>query len=134
MKEFNLQFFCADENEYDGTCVGVTVPLWDGSAGILADHANMIAAIQPGELTINTGTEVIEYAVTDGLLEVKNGNVVILAFSAEKPDEIDEKRAQAAVERAEARLKRKMSQLEYRQTQAALARAMNRLKVKHRGG
>lgn len=133
MKPFPLQFFCADEKEYDGDCVEVVVPLWDGLAGILADHSNMIAALQPGELKIDTGTEVIEYAVTEGLVEVKDGNVLILAFSAEKPDEIDEKRAQAAIERAETRLKHKMSQLEYRQTQAALARAMNRLKVKHRG-
>jgi len=133
MKTFKLQFFCADEKEYEGECEEVMVPLSDGSAGILAGHSNMIAALMPGTLTIRNGSEITEYAVTEGLLEVKQGSVVILAFSAEKPDEIDEKRAQEARERAETRMKRKLSQLEYRQTQAALARAMNRLKVKHRG-
>lgn len=133
MKKFNLQFFCADQKEYEGDCVEVIVPLSDGSAGILADHSNTVAALKPGTLTIHTGTEEIQYAVTEGLLEIKNGTVVILAFSAEKPEEIDENRAQRARERAETRLKHEMSQLEYRQTQAALARAMNRLKVKHHG-
>jgi len=133
MKEFHLEFLCADEKEYDGPCVSVQIPLPDGSAGILADHANMVAAMQTGELIIDTGSEVIEYAVTDGLAEVKDGNVMILAFSAEKPSEIDENRAREAVERAQARMQRKMSGLEYRQNRAALARALNRLKVKQRG-
>ena len=52
-----------------------------------------------------------------------------MAFSAEKPDEIDENRAKEAAMRARMRLKRKMSNLEFRQNQAALSRAMARLKV-----
>ena len=133
MKPFKLQFFCADEEEYDGDIVSLKVPLSDGSAGILADHANMISTIVNGELVIDTGSETIVYAVTEGLLEIRNGQVVILAFSAEKPDEIDENRAREAAERAAARLKRKMGALEYRQSQAALSRALNRLKVKQHG-
>ncbi len=133
MKPFKLQFFCADEQEYDGEAVSVIVPLYDGSAGIEADHANMISAIPGGELVIDTGTEKITYAVTQGLIEIRNKEVTILAFSAEKPEEIDENRAREAAERARRRLKRKMSALEYRQSQAALSRALNRLKVKQHG-
>lgn len=133
MKQFKLQFFCADEKEYDGEAVSVTIPVPDGSLGILADHSDMICALHTGELEINTGAEKILYAVTDGMVEVKKGVVTILAFSAEKPDEIDEKRAMEAAERARTRMKLKMSSLEYRQNQAALARALNRIKVKQRG-
>ena len=132
MKEFRLQFLCADEKEYDGPCVSLNVPLPDGQAGILADHANMIAIMDTGELTIDTGSETIRYAVTEGLIEVKTGEVMILAFSAEKPDEIDENRAREAAERARVRLKKQMSTLEYRLSQAALSRALNRLRVKNR--
>ena len=132
MKPFKLQFFCADEQEYDGEAVSVTVPLYDGSAGILAEHSNMISTMKGGELIIDTGTEKIRYAVTEGLVEVSGGSVIILAFSAEKPEEIDEHRAREAAERARARLKKKMSSLEYQQSQAALSRALNRLKVKGR--
>ena len=129
MKEFRLQFLCADEKEYDGPCVSVNFPLEDGYMGILADHANMIAIMETGVLFINTGEKSIEYAVTEGLVEVKDGEVLIMAFSAEKPDEIDENRAKEAAMRARMRLKRKMSNLEFRQNQAALSRAMARLKV-----
>ena len=129
MKEFRLQFLCADEKEYDGPCVSINIPLEDGYMGILVDHSNMIAVMETGVMFINTGEETIEYAVTEGLVEVRNGEVLILAFSAEKPDEIDENRAMEAAMRARMRMKRKMSNLEFRQNQAALSRAMARLKV-----
>ena len=132
MKKFRLHFLCADQIEYDDLCVSVFVPLYDGYVGILSDHANMRAIMSGGELRIDTGEEIIEYAVTEGLLRVTGKDVYILAYSAEKPDEIDENRAEQAAERARMRLMRKQSELEYRQAQASLARAMNRLKVKHK--
>ena len=130
MKTFRLKFLCADESEYDGDCVSVNVPLNDGYAGIFADHANMVAAMPGGAMRIDTGKEVLVYAVTQGLVHVKNGEVTILAYSAEKPEEIDENRAREAAVRARAKLKKKRSELEYRQAQADLSRALNRLKVK----
>ena len=133
MNTFRLRFVCADESEYDGQCVSVNVPLTDGSAGIFAGHANLVAAMPEGELRIDTGGEVIEYAVTEGLVKVENGEVLIMAYSAERPEEIDEKRARDAADRARLKLKKQRSELEYRQAQADLSRAMNRLKVKHRG-
>lgn len=133
MKKFTLHFLCADETEYEGECVSVKVPLLDGSAGILADHANMAAVMCDGEMTIDTGDEVIRYAVTEGLVRIRNGHVTIIAFSAERPEEIDEKRAQRAAVEARMELKQKHSELEYRQAQADLSRALNRLKIKHRG-
>ena len=132
MNKFRLRFLCADETEYDGECVSVYVPLTDGHAGIFAGHANMRAILDGGDMRIDTGDRVIEYAVTPGLISVTGGEVVILAYSAERPEEIDENRARAAEERARARLKKKQSDLEYHQTQAALSRALNRLKVIHK--
>ena len=133
MKSFKLRFLCAEQFEYEGECVSVTFPVEDGTVGILADHSNMITVMHDGPLRINTGTEVMDYAVTDGLVMVKNGEMMILAYSAEKPDEIDEKRAEEAAVRARIKIKRRSSALEYRQAQADLSRALNRLKVKHRG-
>ncbi|MCF0229435.1 MAG: ATP synthase F1 subunit epsilon [Parasporobacterium sp.] len=133
MKKFRLHFLCADECKFLGRCVSVTVPLLDGSAGIMAGHADMAAIMKDGLLKIDTGEDVLEYAVTDGLVKVEDGFVLILAFSAEKPEEIDEKRAQQAADRASRLIKRHKSELEYRQAQADLSRALNRIKVKHRG-
>ena len=56
--------------------------------------------------------------------------VILLAASLERPEDIDQKRAEAAKQRAEERLRQKQSQREYYETQAALARALARLKAK----
>ncbi len=132
MNKFRLHFLCADQTEYDDECVSVYVPLSDGYAGIFADHANMRAIIKGGELRIDTGEKIIEYAVTEGMIRITGKDVLILAYTAERPEEIDENRAARAAERARIRLQRKLSKLEYRQTQASLSRALNRLMIKHK--
>ena len=58
----------------------------------------------------------------------------MLADTVENPDEIDEKRAQEAKQRAEERLKQRQSMMEYARSKAALNRAMARLKVTERRG
>ena len=64
---------------------------------------------------------------SDGLLKVNNNEVVVLVYSAEKPEEIDEFRAQAAKERAIEQMQQKQSIMEYHVSRASLARAMARL-------
>ena len=59
-----------------------------------------------------------------------NNRVTLLVETAEKPEEIDVRRAEEAKQRAEERLRQKQSMVEYRTTQAALARALSRLKFK----
>ena len=59
----------------------------------------------------------------------RNNRVTILVDTAERPEEINVRRAEEAKERAEEQLRQKQSLQEYYRTQASLARAMNRLKV-----
>ena len=65
----------------------------------------------------------------DGIVEVSSEKVVVISDFAEKPEEIDIKRAERAKERAEERIRLKKSEKEYVHSQAALSRAMARLKV-----
>ena len=132
MKEFELRFLCADEIEYEGSCVYLAVPMSDGSYGIMADHANMVAVMPEGELKINTGKEMLRYAISGGLLQIRSGKVLILSYSAERPEDIDEKRAEEAADRARIKMNKRSSELEYKQAQADLPRALNRLKIKHK--
>ena len=57
---------------------------------------------------------------------------MVLVFSAERPEEIDWARAEAAKERAEERLRQKLSMRDYYNSKAALARALARLKAAKR--
>ena len=58
-----------------------------------------------------------------------NNRVTILVDTAEKPEEIDIKRAKEARERAEEQLRQKQSMQEYYVSKASLARAMARMKA-----
>ena len=131
MKTFWLKVIASDRVAYNGRCQKVIVPAADGGQmGILADHENMVIAIEVGEakMQLEDGTwETL--AVGTGFLEVVNNRVTMLVQTAEKPEEIDARRAEERREVMEEKLRQKQRIQEYYHTKASLARAMNRLKV-----
>ena len=131
MEAFQVHILAADHTFYEGPCESLVVPTVDGEAGILAHHCNIIAAVVPGELRCRT-PEGEEYraAVSEGLVKVEGGDVLVLVDSAERPEEIDANRARRAADRAREEMIQKRSIQEYRMAQANLARALNRLRVK----
>ena len=127
----HLEIVTAGGAAVDTQAQQVTLPLTDGEAGILAHHCNIIAAVVPGELRCRT-PEGEEYraAVSEGLVKVEGGDLLVLVDSAERPEEIDANRARRAADRAREEMIQKRSIQEYRMAQANLARALNRLRVK----
>lgn len=132
MKSFKLILIGAERLFYNGPCVSLTLPSPDGEWGILANHAPMVTAIVPGELryTQEDGTKVV-VAVGQGFAQVNQRDVLVLAETVERPEEIDANAARRAYEDAQEALRQKQGQREYRMTQAALARALGELKVKN---
>ena len=108
----------------------VIVPGIEGEMGILPHHAPIMTMIKPGEVLIRKGTEEYSLAVSGGFLEVKPDHITILADAAERADEIDIARAEAAKKRAEERLAGKtVTEIDSANIEAALRRALARLKV-----
>jgi F-type H+-transporting ATPase subunit epsilon len=108
----------------------VVVPGSEGYFGVLPGHAPLLATLGIGELTYRIGREEHHVAVAGGFAEVRNDKVIILADTAEKPDEIDRARAERAKERAEQRLSGRLpEEIDYVRAMAALARALTRLQV-----
>jgi F-type H+-transporting ATPase subunit epsilon len=66
-------------------------------------------------------------------VDVKKNNVVMLAETAERADEIDVDRAQAARERAAGRISERADGIDADRAQSALARAVNRLRIAKKG-
>ena len=126
----------SDHMVFDGDAQSVSLPTTEGSVGILAHHSNIIMAVVPGEITYRAADGSEETViVSDGLLKVENGEAMILIDTAERPDEIDEARAQRAEERAREELKRANTNRDIALASAELSRAMNRIrssKKKHR--
>ncbi len=128
VKTFHLDIIASDKYFFSGECEELVFPATDGSCGILPNHEPMLSCLDAGELRFKVDGEWKKAVVSDGFLEIMPTFVKLLADTVEKPEDIDFKRAQAAKERAEERLRQKLSIQQYYHTQAALNRAMARLK------
>jgi F-type H+-transporting ATPase subunit epsilon len=113
----------------------VVAPGSEGYFGVLPGHAPFLTTLGIGLVTYKIGREEHHVVVSGGFAEVRNDKVIILADSAERPEEIDRARAEQAKERAERRLSGRGSDdaTDYARATAALARALTRLQTASRG-
>jgi F-type H+-transporting ATPase subunit epsilon len=106
----------------------VTIPGKSGYLGVLPGHAPLITELAVGQISYRTSGQIKRLAVAWGFAEVLSEKVTILAETAEKSEEIDVARAEAAKQRAEAVLSR-AGMGGNPEAQAALERAKARLEV-----
>src|SRR3990167_5948173 len=78
----------------------VTLPTKEGEITVLPHHIPLVGIVQPGEIFIKKGNQSIPMAVSGGMLQVRPSEIIILADSAERVEEIVEERAEQARERA----------------------------------
>ncbi len=107
----------------------VVAPGEDGEFGALPGHIPFLCKLKVGELRFRIGASSRHVAIMGGYAEVLPDRVTILATAAEEAAGIDVMRAKAARERAERRLADARDTLEFASAQAALQRAIARLKV-----
>jgi F-type H+-transporting ATPase subunit epsilon len=100
-----------------------------GELGVLPHHAPLMTTLEPGELKVRKGAEEYSVAISGGFLEVRPDRIIILADAAERADEIDIARAEAAKQRAQQRLTHPAPEVDLAQAEAALRRSLARLKV-----
>ena len=130
MDTFGLKIIASDKVFYEGRCRNLIIPAPDGEVGLRPHHENMVIAIEVGiaRMEVEAG-KWNEIAVGTGFAEIVNNRVTLLVDTAEKPEDIDVRRAQEQKERAEEQMRQKRSIQQYYHTQASLARAMNRLRL-----
>ena len=129
MNSFILNITASSGEFYQGSCESMVLPVKDGVYGVQAGHSPVLVAIHMGMLKFTVDGETREILVGDGIAEVTPTFVLLLVDSAERPEDIDKNRAEAARIRAEERLQHKQSMHEYYQTKIALDRAMQRLQI-----
>ncbi len=110
----------------------VTLPGQEGEMGILPMHVPLITLLGDGEIIARRGFEEDRVLVTGGCAEITPDRVAILTVFATDTAAIDEKKAEEARARAEARLKEKISPEEVALVQASLAHSLSQLKHKRR--
>ena len=102
----------------------------DGSFGVMANHREAIIALGVGEIKVTQNGKEHFLATSGGFIEITKEKVELLLETYELAEEIDSKRATAALERAKER--KHHSEMDQIRNDASLERAVNRLKVSKR--
>jgi len=110
----------------------IVAPGTEGQLGVLPHHAPLMTMLEPGELLAKKGGEEFSMAVSGGFMEVRPDRVIILADAAERAEEIDIARAEAAKKRAQERLSQLGPGVDIAHAEAALRRALARIEVAER--
>ena len=131
MNEFQCIIASSDKIFYDGPCLSLVVPAWDGEYAFMAKHQECVAAVSIGTLRVKKPDGTVVLGVCGlGLVCFEKNRAVVLVDTIERPEDIDEVQARREKERAEEELKEAKSQQEYNASQAALARAIYRLSAR----
>ncbi|HWI65828.1 MAG TPA: F0F1 ATP synthase subunit epsilon [Symbiobacteriaceae bacterium] len=107
----------------------VIIPATEGSMGILHNHAPMVTTLKVGVLRYKQGGNYKRVALNGGFMELSSNRITILADTAESGETIDILRAQEARKRAETRLRDRAANVDRARAEAALQRAVARLKA-----
>ena len=130
---FDLEILASDHIFYTGKALNLVIPVTDGYFGIRAHHDDIVLCMVPGtsHFDIGEGKERVFAVTGQGIAMMRDNRATILVDFAERPEDIDEKRARLALEQAKEEIRQKKSLEEYQHSQAALARAMARISGKH---
>ena len=132
MATLKLEIVTAERSVYSDEVDVVIAPGILGQLAILPHHAPLMTMLEPGELCLRRGGEETFVAISGGFLEVLQDRVVVLADTAERAEEIDATRAEAAKQRAQEQLQLHPAGVDLVAAEAALRRSLARLKVVER--
>jgi F-type H+-transporting ATPase subunit epsilon len=107
----------------------VELPGARGYFGVLPGHTPLLATLKVGELWYRKGNEKFYLSIAFGFAEVLPDRVTILAEVAERSEEIDAARAEAAKKRAEERIAKPAPDIDFERARIALLKSMVRLQV-----
>jgi F-type H+-transporting ATPase subunit epsilon len=107
----------------------VQVPGSDGYFGVLPGHAPLLASLSVGELWYRIGQEKHYLAIAFGFVEVLPDRVTVLARIAEREQDIDMARAEAAMARAEKRIGEPRTDIDFERARIAMMKSLIRLQV-----
>ncbi len=104
----------------------------DGRLGILPNHIPVVCALDIGVTKVVVDKEPIHITTMAGVLQFSQNEATILTDIAELGDDIDLARANAAKERAQARINARDEKDDILKAQFALAKAIARISAKEK--
>ncbi|WP_053954729.1 ATP synthase F1 subunit epsilon [Inediibacterium massiliense] len=126
---FELEIVTPDKKFFEGSVQQIVVRTTQGDLGILKDHMSTVSPLQIGIIKIKENGQYKEATCAGGFIQIKEDKTTIITDAAEWPEEIDEKRAQESLKRAEERLQSGSEEIDKKRAQRALKKAEIRLRV-----
>ena len=130
--KMQLQIVSADRSLVNEQVDEVEIPGADGYFGVLPGHTPLLALLGAGELWYRQGQDKHYLLIAFGFAEVQPERVTILAQIAERADEVDVARAQAALKRAQERLASPTTDMDVERARIAMLKSLIRLQVASR--
>ena len=128
---FMLEIVTPDRTFFDGEVDMVILRTTEGDMAIMNDHEQMVAPVAIGSIRVRKQGEenYREASCSGGFITVTYDKTTVVTDSAEWADEIDLNRAKASLQRAQQRLERRDSELDYARALDSLSRATNRIRI-----
>ena len=130
--KLQLQIVSAERSLVSEPVDEVVIPGVQGYFGVLPGHAPLLGVLGVGELSYRRGSEWSYVLIALGFAEVQPDRVTILAEIAEKAEDVDVTRAEAARKRAEQRLATFALDMDAERARIALLKSLVRLQVSTR--
>jgi len=131
-KTLRLEIVTPDAVVYSADVDMVTLPAIEGQIGVLPEHIRLMTQMVAGEMIVHRNGRDEFLAVGEGIIEITGDSVSVLTDMAIAADKIDEAKVEEARQRAEARLRDRISDEEVASVNASLARSLAQLHVKRR--
>ena len=128
-KAIQLDIVTPDKLAYSSEVDEVVLSGVLGEFGVLPGHTPFLSELKVGPMHLRKEGRVEWFALNSGIAEVTPHKVTVLVKTAESQEEIDLKRAEEALKRAEERLEAKREDIDMLRAEAALQRAVARIKV-----
>lgn len=129
MATFKIKVVTYEEKVLEQEAEFVLVRTTEGDMGILPNHSPFIAGLSTGEMKIRLNGKEEKYFVSEGLLEISNNVVTIIATEAIPADQLDVERAKKEVEELKAKLAKMQEDKDILLTQKNLYKALMKVQV-----
>ena len=131
---FRLEIVTPEGKAFSDEVNDVVLPGGAGEMDVLPAHSNLVTTLHPGELRYNKDGHAHELAIGAGFAEIQGDHVNVLTDMALKDSQIDEAAVDAALQRAQDRLKEtaNLGAEEVAAVEAAIANSLAQLKLKRK--
>jgi F-type H+-transporting ATPase subunit epsilon len=126
---FTLEVATPEKLVLKADCTEAQIPAAGGAIGILPSHAPLLSELASGVVSYRTGSETHRVVIHGGWVEVQPDYVRVLTNAAERPNEIDAKRAEEALKRAKTRVEKLAGNVDVGRALNALKRAQARVEA-----